>query len=171
VNKSEYLRKWREENPEKVAAGKARSLARRKQRWDEFLKIERERYAADPSKKAEAQRKRIENDPNGRKAIVRRSYEKNQHKFIARVAKRKAAKLQATPAWADMQKIERFYLEARRLTEETGVLHEVDHIYPLQGKTVCGLHVHTNLRVVTRADNRAKGAKIVESLPTQWLAA
>lgn len=171
MSKSEYLKKWRAENPDKVAAGIARSVERRKARWEQFLQMERDRYSADPAKKAEAQRRRIESHPEARQAIVRRSYEKHQHKFAARVAKRKAAKLQATPVWADMQKIEAFYEEARRLTDETGVLHEVDHIYPLQGKTGCGLHVHTNLRVLTRAANRAKGTKIDKGLPTQWLEA
>jgi len=171
MSKSEYLKKWRAENPEKVAAGIARSVERRKSRWEEFLQRERDRYKANPSKWAEAQRERIKSHPETRQAVVRRSYEKHQHKFAARTAKRKALKLQATPVWADMQKIEAIYEEARRLTNETGVLHEVDHIYPLQGKTSCGLHVHTNLRVLTRSANRAKGAKIDKGLPTQWLEA
>ena len=48
------------------------------------------------------------------------------------------------------------YAEAKRLTEETGIPHEVDHEIPLKGRLVSGLHVLANLRVVTRAENRRK---------------
>jgi hypothetical protein len=74
-------------------------------------------------------------------------------------AKRHAQKLQATPPWlTDEQKaqIKAVYVECRRLQEETGVAHNVDHIHPLQGATVCGLHVPWNLQILTEADNCAK---------------
>lgn len=55
------------------------------------------------------------------------------------------------PPWADIRKILAVYAEARRL----GLT--VDHIVPLLGENVCGLHVHYNLRTVTRSVNSAKG--------------
>jgi hypothetical protein len=64
--------------------------------------------------------------------------------------KRKAAKLQATPVWADEEKIRAVYKEAARLG------HDVDHIVPLRSPLVCGLHVQDNLRPLPAADNRAK---------------
>lgn len=70
--------------------------------------------------------------------------------------RRHAAKLQRTPAWADDFLISCFYEEAATRTAETGVKHEVDHFYPLQGKLVSGLHVHENLRVITKAENAKK---------------
>jgi hypothetical protein len=71
-------------------------------------------------------------------------------------AKRRARKLQATPSWADQDKIKEFYKEAHRLTEATGIQYHVDHIYPLQGKTSCGLHHEANLQIITSEENSRK---------------
>ena len=54
------------------------------------------------------------------------------------------------------QKIAAFYIEAARLTQESGIPHEVDHIIPIQHELVCGLHVPANLQVITRFLNRSK---------------
>lgn len=69
---------------------------------------------------------------------------------------RKMALQCATPAWADRDAMELLNLEARRLTATTGIKHEVDHIIPVQGKKVCGLHVPWNLRVITKTANARK---------------
>ena len=63
---------------------------------------------------------------------------------------------QQTPKWADKEKIRTIYKRAKRLGKV------VDHIIPLKGKTVSGLHVHNNLRVVTRHTNAKKGNKYEE---------
>lgn len=83
----------------------------------------------------------------------------NPHKKNAALAKRKAAKKLATPAWANLAAIEAFYKEAARLTKETGIRHEVDHIIPLQGEFVCGLHHEGNLQILTRSENARKRNK------------
>jgi hypothetical protein len=78
-------------------------------------------------------------------------------------AKMYAKKLrQATPPWADTQMIRAMYRKARRLSIETGVKHSVDHIYPLKGETVCGLHVHLNMQILTEAENMSKGNSIMD---------
>jgi excisionase family DNA binding protein len=58
--------------------------------------------------------------------------------------------------WADPAEISAIYAEARRLTAETGIEHHVDHEIPLLGTFVSGLHVETNLRVITARDNILK---------------
>ena len=75
-------------------------------------------------------------------------------------AKRHAAKLKATPKWANLRAIERIYTKAKRISKETGVRHSVDHIYPLRGKTVSGLHVPENLRVIPLVENCKKRNKM-----------
>jgi len=71
-------------------------------------------------------------------------------------SRRRVAKLQRTPPWANQAAIKAIYADATRLTEETGVMHHVDHIYPLQGKIVSGLHVETNLQILQWRDNIIK---------------
>lgn len=75
-------------------------------------------------------------------------------------AKRKAAKIGATPKWANPEAIKSKYAEARRLTVETGIQYHVDHIVPLRSKIVCGLHVVWNLQVIPAVDNVKKGNRL-----------
>lgn len=72
---------------------------------------------------------------------------------------RRAAKLKRTPAWADLDAIRAIYGEARQMTKNTGVQHHVDHIIPLKGTTVCGLHVQNNLQIITATENMKKHNK------------
>ena len=71
-------------------------------------------------------------------------------------AKRRASLLRAMPVWADKAAIQAKYEQAQRLTLETGIEHHVDHIIPLSNKSVSGLHVENNLRVVTAVLNLKK---------------
>lgn len=87
----------------------------------------------------------------------------NPGKVNAYAAKRRAADLLATPKWLikeQYRQIEAIYIEAARLTKETGIPHEVDHIVPIQGENVSGLHVPWNLQILTEKENRSKGNKI-----------
>lgn len=83
-------------------------------------------------------------------------YKKNIHMYQEACRRRQAAQKNATPAWANIKEMVAFYKQARQLTEKTGVNHHVDHIIPLQGKNVCGLHVPYNLQVLTATENVRK---------------
>lgn len=91
----------------------------------------------------------------------RRYKQENKGKRAAAQRKREADKLQATPAWADLQYIEDLYVNCREAEELFGavgfeVKFEVDHMVPLRGKTVCGLHVEHNLQILTANENAKK---------------
>ena len=80
-------------------------------------------------------------------------------------AKYNAIKTKAAPKWLTkehFEQIKEFYKEAKRLEELDGVKRHVDHIIPLQGKTVSGLHVPWNLRVITAKENMNKSNKLIE---------
>jgi hypothetical protein len=64
--------------------------------------------------------------------------------------KRELAKKHRTPPWADLDKIKEFYKNCPK--DMT-----VDHIIPLQGKNVSGLHIFENLQYLTRLENFRKG--------------
>lgn len=65
--------------------------------------------------------------------------------------KRHADKMRRTPPWADHAKIAEVYTEASKQKKH------VDHIIPLRGKLVSGLHVHNNLQLLTQSENSSKG--------------
>lgn len=128
---SDYGKKYRERDAKRISAQRAQHFEKNRRQWSEYGKAYRKA---------------------------------NPGKTNAKTARRRAAKLKATPKWTTKehrQQIEDLYIEAAKLTRETGIRHEVDHIMPLQGKNTSGLHVSWNLQILTRSDNRKKSRKIV----------
>ena len=78
----------------------------------------------------------------------------------AKAAERRAMKLQRTPAWLtadDFAAIKAIYAEAAEKIAATGLSWHVDHIVPLLGENVSGLHVPWNLQVIPGSENMRKG--------------
>lgn len=66
---------------------------------------------------------------------------------------------QATPSWVDPKELAAIYKEAKQISAETGIEHQVDHIYPITHTEFCGLHVPWNLRIIPAKKNLSKGNK------------
>lgn len=99
-------------------------------------------------------------DKEGYNKKRREYYSKNKHVYLSNVARRRAYLLNATPAWlSDKHKrdINTIYKVCAKVSERTGKQHHVDHIVPLKGKSVCGLHVPWNLSIIPAPMNLQKG--------------
>jgi hypothetical protein len=90
--------------------------------------------------------------------------DKNPHKRVQYANKRRAAKVNATPSWSEDNKISVIYEKAKWLESLTGLTYHVDHVIPLQGKNVCGLHVWANLQILEKKINIAKSNKLQGAL-------
>lgn len=72
---------------------------------------------------------------------------------------RRDREARAIPPWADRGAMGAFYTVARRASRCTGIPFHVDHIIPLRGRNVSGLHVPSNLRVISKAENLRKNRR------------
>lgn len=159
---AEMMREWRAKNPEHVQMMKTRRRLK-------ASGIEVEPLPQRIPKFKGPQHYR-EYQLANRAHLLKKSKEwksRNADKLRAKKARRRAAELNATPAWADLEAIYFFYKEALKKTRNTGEIWEVDHIVPLQGKNVCGFHVENNLQVILRAENRAKWNKLLPDIAMQ----
>lgn len=177
-----------------VVCAKMRAAQRYEAKREAIVAQVTERYRQDPEthKKRVALRRR--KHPQKVRAEKRAEYERHRDEYIARARRNDLARPELRRAWrakhrrqlnhiaalhqalrrkrappwltAEHKRAMRgFYDEARRLTVSTGIPHEVDHIVPLVGAVVSGLHVPWNLQILTRATNRSKKNKLVAAPP------
>jgi hypothetical protein len=116
-------------------------------------------YAANIEARRANARKNYHNniDKNREKQLDKQK--NNPSLYAAHTAKRRAAILCRTPKWLtehDLAGIKKFYVLADELSKAYGFKWHVDHIIPLQGKYVSGLHVANNLQVIPASVNIAK---------------
>lgn len=81
----------------------------------------------------------------------------NPERVAAKSMKRYIKLRTAIPPWVDQDALLAIYTERKRISEETGIVHHVDHIVPIIHPRVCGLHVPWNLQVIPAKENQAKG--------------
>lgn len=85
--------------------------------------------------------------------------QRNSAYYQEAAMRRHAAKKDRTPTWqteADRKYMVAMYNLAKAMSKLSGIPHEVDHIVPLQGRNVSGLHVANNLQIIPAKLNRAK---------------
>lgn len=139
--------RWRAENPQRNREALAKYHRRNRDRLNEYR---RQLRIKNIEKEREDDRRYVLN---------------NLAKFCAKNARRRAAKGQATPAWLNAiqrAQVQEFYELALARKMQTGIDQHVDHIVPLRGRGVRGLHVPWNLQILTESENCAKHNKVVD---------
>lgn len=117
---------------------------------------DKQRY--NPKERSEVYQLSLEQERKAR----REYYSNTKEDYYRRKAQRRASLLKRTPAWLTkehLQSIRNIYKECHSLNTTSPERYEVDHIVPLQGKTVSGLHVPWNLQILPMSENRKKGNK------------
>lgn len=120
---------------------------------------------ANPDRSKVLKQRYVEKHPDRVRESKRAWEASNLPMKAAKEARRRAAKLCATPSWADHLKIAEFYSAADFLGMITGEWYHVDHIVPLQSHLVCGFHADINLQVLCGAENQAKGNRWWPDMP------
>lgn len=169
---------WRKAHPEDVLAQKRRAYykdpAKKVASVAAWRKHNPEKYLAQLKRAAERygpaiNRIRLRDWKRANKekcAAWGREYRQANKDKVAEATRRgQAARRMASVAWANREAMVAFYKEARRLTAETGIPHEVDHIVPLQSPIVCGLHCEANMQVLPKAINAAKYNRYWPDMP------
>lgn len=171
------MRLRRSENPEKYRAySKAKNAEYYKNNPEKFKARTAANRAKNPEKANAIVKASRAKKPDYMPTYLAGYYEKNKEKIkgavkaraerlreelkpgnCERVMRRNSRKLQASPSWANVETMQSIYKQAALITKETGVIHHVDHIVPLQSKKVCGLHVEHNLQILSGKDNQEKG--------------
>jgi hypothetical protein len=85
--------------------------------------------------------------------------ERNKDKVRMQTASRRAKRKCAQPRWVRKSDLLAIYTQAQRVSDMVGYEYHVDHIVPLQGKEVCGLHVPWNLQIIPAWQNLQKQNK------------
>lgn len=137
-------RKWEQENLARKRELNAGYRQRNKEKIKEFSRIDWVKH----NEKRRARKKQYRQEKPGEQAVY--------------VQNRRARTFRAMPAWANRGEIKAIYVMSAAITRITGIKHHVDHYYPLKSDVVCGLHNEYNLRILTAAENQAKGNSFPE---------
>lgn len=152
-----YRLEWAKKNPEKTKESKKRHYLKHR---EEILKKRKEYVRANPEKIKMGAHKYYINNKETHNERNKMWAKLNPGKMAFQYKKRQTQKQRALAKWANLKEIKKIYVEAARISKETGIKHNVDHIYPLISPVCCGLHVESNLRIITEEENKKKSNKM-----------
>lgn len=174
--RKEYARDWYRENKDRLAKvrateeNKAKKHAAYLKCQDEAKVRQRAYYQANREiMKAAAKRRResmvlTEEQRAARSQYRRQQYLRGKDKEFESAIRRSRTKRGQTPLWADLAAIRAIYKLCIDMNTEAGrIAYHVDHVIPLRGKEVSGLHVQDNLQIIPAIENLKKGTKHVGS--------
>lgn len=164
-NKQNILHKQKQKNALNNDKIKHKTKIYREKNKEKIKEQQRQIYNENRKQRLEYAKAKYQANKDLIKSRVKTYSIKNRYKVNAIKAKYRASKYNATPKWLTKQHLEEikvFYKEAKKLTDNTGELYQVDHIVPLQGNEVCGLHVPWNLQILTKSENISKFNKLLE---------
>lgn len=156
--KAQYDRAYYAKNAERILARNAIYQAARKEQTRERVRAwKAQKRASLPRKRCGPKPKyRTSDEALAARRVSRRTYKQRNPSTVARDRAARRAR-EAAPAWANREHIDLYYFAASVLSKRLGTSLHVDHVIPLRGRTVCGLHTPENLRIVTATVNMAKG--------------
>jgi hypothetical protein len=147
---------WRIENPEKHLASMQKWIENNRELHGTRVR----RWQAANKDKVRADAKAwVAANPDKVKAKTLRYIKKNPDAYTARAVASVARRAKRVPQWLtseDKWLMREAYFLAKLRTNLFGFKWEVDHIIPLRGELVSGLHVPTNLQVLPKTENRSK---------------
>lgn len=155
-------KEWRERNSAMLRESKAshyrKNLEQNRAKSRERATMNKEAANLRSKKWREANRDK-------RKEVANNWVRRNKDYACAQAGKRRSAKLNATPAWANEFFIREVYRLARTRAKLTRVNWHVDHVVPLRSKIVCGLHCEHNLAVIPADQNHRKSNRYWPDMP------
>ena len=154
---AEIQKRYRKRHPERVKARrKADYAANREKRINQVLASRAKNY----DKFIEYSRRYEKENRESRNEKARAFFKNNPHIRTINDLKKKIVINQATPVWSDKDKLKKIYKLRNRLNTKAGYIkYHVDHVIPLRGKLVSGLHIIDNLKIVLAEYNRTKHNK------------
>lgn len=184
ANGADYRREYYLKNKEKY---KERADRRYREKRDEILALQKQRFAENPGLTAEKNKRYRDRHPEKVVQIQRCNYVKNREKILqrqkanyradpskatAKAALRRSRKANAVPTWYG--ELDAFvWNEAadlvRRREAATGTPWAGDHMIPITGRKACGLHVWNNCQVIPEKLNLFKNNKMILTEPREWI--
>jgi hypothetical protein len=150
------VKEYRDSNPDKIREQRKASRLRCVDKTKQYYQNNKEAIKLKVTKWQRVNRDMV-------KVRTSNFRKRNMGLYSYYAMKRHATKLNATPDWLtkfDINYIKHLYIQAKELELLDGIKYHVDHIIPLQGKTVCGLHVPWNLQILEATENIKKGNRL-----------